>query len=148
MEDNKDKRKSSGSSELQNLVNDYMKELLGEVILSENKGRKIKELREALGITQENMAELMHLRRETISRIEGGVIAPTLNFVEGFCRIIAEMKAFREFSAVCEKSNKPRGFANVIFKASFPEREDEIEEIIEIATKSYEKKKEKILRRL
>jgi len=130
------------------LVENYMKELVGEVILSRNKGKKIKELREALGITQEKIARLLNLRRETISRIESGVITPTLNFVESFCRIMAEIKAFREFFAVCEKSGKPRGFANVIFKASFPEREDEIEGIIEIATKSYEKKREKILRRL
>lgn len=129
-------------------VEDYIKELAGEIIISENKGKKIKELREAFGITQEKIAKLLNLRRETISRIESGAIMPSLKFIENFCRIMGEIKAFREFSAVCEKNSKPIGFANVMFKASFPEREEEIEEIIEIATESYEKKKEKILRRL
>lgn len=46
-------------------------------------GRKIKEFRKRKGLTQEQLAEIVHMHEKQISRIEAGIHFPTFdNFVK------------------------------------------------------------------
>ncbi len=53
----------------------YIKVIGGAVVSSENPNLEIKKIRTSLSIRQEDIATLLGLRRETISRIETGQYA-------------------------------------------------------------------------
>jgi len=50
-------------------------------------GRRIKEVRDFLGWTQEELAERMQTSRPTIANIEGGRQRIMLHDIENFCRV-------------------------------------------------------------
>ncbi|GBE54667.1 DNA-binding transcriptional repressor PuuR [archaeon BMS3Bbin15] len=76
-----------------------VQEIGGEIVASEIPGRTIKELRESMGVTQEEIGKLLGLRRETISRIENGNISPSFTSLKNFSRSIAALRAIRELFA-------------------------------------------------
>jgi len=76
-----------------------VQEIGGEIVASEVPGRTIKELRESMGVTQEEIGKLLGLRRETISRMENGNISPSFTSLKNFSRSIAALKAIRELFA-------------------------------------------------
>lgn len=76
-----------------------VQEIGGEIVASEVPGRTIKELRESMGVTQEEIGKLLGLRRETISRMENGNISPSFTSLKNFSRSIAALRAIRELFA-------------------------------------------------
>ncbi len=80
-------------------ISRVVQEVAGEIVASDSPGEKIRELRESMGITQQEMGVLLGLRRETISRIENGNIKPSFTFLQKFSRSIAALKAIRELFA-------------------------------------------------
>jgi transcriptional regulator with XRE-family HTH domain len=78
----------------------YMGLVGGRIISSAMAREVIRDVRLSLGITQEELAVLMDLRRETISRIENGTINPTLGFVKKFCSAAAIARVVRDLRAL------------------------------------------------
>ncbi len=76
-----------------------VQEIGGKIVASEVPGRTIKELRESMGVTQEEIGKLLGLRRETISRMENGNISPSFTSLQNFSRSIAALRAIRELFA-------------------------------------------------
>lgn len=76
--------------------------LAGQVAVAEEPGRVVRALRERFGFTQETLARLLRMRRESLSRVEGGRVAPSGLFIQRFAGIIALTQAVREHLAGCE----------------------------------------------
>lgn len=68
----------------------------------EDPGAEMQALRERHGFTQEQLAALLDLRRESLSRIEGGKVALTLPILRRFTRIITLARGVREHLAWAE----------------------------------------------
>ncbi len=73
----------------------FEKDVAVDVILDDDPGKVIQEYRKRYGISQEEMGELMNLRRESISRIENGSVTPTFEFVKTFIGTVALIEAIR-----------------------------------------------------
>lgn len=128
----------------------YMEEIGGKIIASKNPCEAIRKTRVGLRITQEELGKLVSLRRETISRIENGVINPTSDFIRRFAKIIAIAKIIRDMDAFGEVSrmegraispltpNLLRLYLNVSL--------DDLRLISEIGVRGYQKTRAKILR--
>lgn len=65
-------------------------------------GQKIKSLREAHGLTQEQFAEKINLERDTISKIENGKRFPSCKTIESISEILnisySELFNFKDFN--------------------------------------------------
>lgn len=86
----------------------FQTELAGRLVLLDQPGMEIKALRERYGFTQEWLSTLVGLRRESLSRIEGGRVTLTLPFVQRFTRIVTLARAVREHLAYAEaRGNLP-----------------------------------------
>ena len=65
-------------------------------------------LRERYGFTQEFVATALGLRRESLSRIEGGRVALTLPVLQRFTRVVTLARGVREHLAYAEaRGNHP-----------------------------------------
>ena len=53
-----------------------------------------------MDITQEELSQIMRLRRETISRIENGRVTPTLAFIHRFSGVATLMEAVKSFRSM------------------------------------------------
>ncbi len=73
----------------------FEKDAACALILNNDAGEVIREYRKRYGISQEELGELMDLRRESISRIENGGVTPTFDFVKDFIKTIALIEAIR-----------------------------------------------------
>lgn len=125
----------------------YVKGFGGRIVSSDNPGLVIKKERTSFGITQEDMASLMGLRRETISRIENGAINPTLDFVIRFSRNMGATKVVRQLRARSELAGEEAFNPNVL-RLCFNMPRGHLEKISELGIKGYEKSRKKALRNL
>ncbi len=127
----------------------YIQEIGGELIYSENPSMDIKETRRGLGATQEEVSHLMNLRRETISRIETGIINPTFGFVKKFARFMAAAKIIRDLNALEEVSvlnGRSFSFSPAILRACFNMSANDFQLIANIGTRGYQKSRAKIVK--
>lgn len=123
----------------------FEKDAAGELLLNENSGEAVREYRKRYGISQEELGELMGLRRESISRIENGSVTPTLDFVRKFIKTVALIEAIRVERAqhremdvyFLENLAKELGFSREI-----------VMRLLKIALESYDKKLMKIQKSL
>ncbi len=130
----------------------YVGNVGGRIISSGNPMLDIRKTRSALGITQEEMGMLVRLRRETISRIENGIINPTFEFVKKFSKIIAAAKVIRDLQALEEVSmlsgksagSLPPSLLRVYFNISL----QDLRLLSEISIRSYQRSKAKIIKRI
>lgn len=130
----------------------YVGNVGGRIISSNNPMLDIRKTRASLGITQEEMGMLVRLRRETISRIENGIINPTFEFVKKFSKIIAAAKVIRDLQALEEvsmlsgksASSLPPSLLRVYFNISL----QDLRLLSEISIRSYQRSKAKIIKRI
>lgn len=123
----------------------FEKDAAGELLLNENSGEAVRDYRKRYGMSQEELGELMGLRRESISRIENGSVTPTLDFVRKFIRTMALIEAIRAERAqrremdvyFLENLAKELGFSREI-----------VMRLLKIALESYDKKLIKIQKSL
>ncbi len=123
----------------------FEKEAAGEIVLSKEHGRVICEYRKRYGMSQEELGELMELRRESISRIENGSVTPTFEFVKKFINAMALIEAIRVERAqhkeidlyFLENLAKELGFSR-----------EKLMVMLKIAVESYDKKLIKIQKSL
>jgi len=73
----------------------FQKEIAGALFLTQDTGEVIFDYRKRYGMSQEEMGELMELRRESISRIENGSVTPTFDFAKNFINAMALIEAIR-----------------------------------------------------
>lgn len=106
-------------------------------------------LRERHGFTQEQLAELLGLRRESLSRIEGGKVALTLPILQRFTRLVTLSRGVREHLAWAEsRGNIPdERHLDVIAQALHVEKEA-ADEVVLLATMAYDRKRRDALRQL
>ncbi len=128
----------------------YMKDVGATILFSSNPGGTIKEVRKSMEVSQDDLAQLMSLRRETISRIETGSISPTAAFIKRFSKYASIIKVFRELNARKDAEKKSVGaLLNPTFmRTHFSLSKGELDSLIAIGQTSYSKTKKKVLRRI
>jgi len=127
----------------------YIQDIGGALTRSENPSMSIKKTRMGLGATQEEVSRLMDLRRETISRIETGIISPTFEFVKKFSRFMAAAKIVRDLNALEEASvldGRSFSFSPAILRACFNMSAGDFQLITSIGTRGYQKSRAKIVK--
>lgn len=106
-------------------------------------------LRDKLGFTQEQLATLLGLRRESLSRIESGRVALTLPILQRFTRLVTLARGVREHLAWAEsRGNLPdERHLDTIAQALHVDK-DAADEVVLLSTMAYDKKRRDALRQL
>jgi len=127
----------------------YLRDIGAKILFSPAPGETIKETRRSLETSQEEMARLLGIRRETLSRIETGSISPTATFIRRFSRFASAIKVFRDLNALRDAGRAwkmPMGSS--FLRAHFSLTPQELDELMRIGNKGYSKTKKKVLRRM
>jgi DNA-binding XRE family transcriptional regulator len=130
-------------------LRDFHVELAGRLVIADAPGREVKSLRERYGFTQDALAPLLGMRRESLSRIESGHVNPSLSFVQRFTRIITLSKGVREHLAYVEARDNPvdEGFLGMLAVSLRLDKET-ADEVILTSELSYAAKRRQALRKL
>lgn len=123
----------------------FEKDVAGEVILNRDAGEVIREYRKRYGMSQEELGELMDLRRESISRIENSSVTPTFDFVKTFINAVALIEAIRVERAQ-NKNIDVYFIENLAKELGFPR--EKLTVMLKLALESYDKKVVKIQKSL
>lgn len=106
-------------------------------------------LRERYGLTQEQLAQLLGLRRESLSRIEGGKVALTLPILQRFTRLVTLARGVREHLAWAEsRGNIPDERHLAVIAQALHVEKDAAEEVVLLSTMAYDRKRREALRQL
>jgi transcriptional regulator with XRE-family HTH domain len=106
-------------------------------------------LREKHGFTQEQLAALLDLRRESLSRIEGGKVALTLPILQRFSRVVTLARGVREHLAWADaRGNLPDERHLDTLAVALHLDKSAADEVVLVATMAYERKKREALRTL
>lgn len=109
----------------------------------------MKALRERHGFTQDALARLLGIRRESLSRVETGAVSLTLDLLQRFTRVVTLSRAVREQLAYAEaRGNHPdeRFFERVA--QSLRLDKEAADEVVLVSMMAYEKKRRDALRAL
>lgn len=123
----------------------FEKDIAGEIIMSQEPGEVIREYRMRYGMSQEELGELMELRRESISRIENGSVTPTFGFMKSFITAIALIEAIRVERAQNKEINVHL-LENIARESGFSI--EKLPFVLKLAVESYDKKLNKIRKSL
>lgn len=77
----------------------FAQHIAGNIVISSEAGATIQTYRKKYGMIQRQVADLLNLRRETISRIERGMTNPTVHFVQSLTGILTIIEAIRAYRA-------------------------------------------------
>ncbi len=136
---------------LEEEYNRYVQEIGGILVSSEEPSKDIRKTRVAAGVTQAELGRLLNLRRETISRIENGIIKPTFKFVKKFAKTIAVAKIIRDLHALEEVSVLDgRSFVvePTFLRSYFNVPMPDFKMISEIGIRGYQKSRAKIIKEM
>ncbi len=123
----------------------FEKAAAGEIFLAENSGDVIRQFRKRYDMSQEELGELMGLRRESILRIEKGSVMPTLDFVKKFIKAASLIEMIRVNRAQ-HKEIDVHFLENLAKEFGFDR--EKLPFIIKMAVESYDKKLMRIKRSL
>jgi predicted transcriptional regulator len=123
----------------------FEKDIAGEIILSQKPGDVIREYRVRYGMSQEELGELMQLRRESISRLENGSVTPMFDFVKSFITTLALIEAIRVERAQNKEINVHL-LENIARESGFSI--EKLPFVLKLAVESYDKKLNKIRKSL
>ena len=126
-----------------NWVLDTAKAIAGDIVNTPDRGAVIQSYRSRMDITQEEMSQIMQLRRETISRIENGRVTPTLEFIRKFSGVATLMEAVKSFRSMNNAIDYPY-FIRVGAEIGVPQ--EKITSIVDAAVQNYDKKRKKAIR--
>jgi len=123
----------------------FQKEMAGAIVLTRDTGEVICKYRTRYEMSQQELGELMGLRRESISRIETGSVTPTFDFARKFINAAALIEAIRVERAqhkeidvyFLENLSKELGF-----------NREKLTFMLKVAVESYDKKLKKIQKSL
>lgn len=106
-------------------------------------------LREKHGFTQEQLAVLLGLRRESLSRIESGKVALTLPVLQRFSRIVTLARGVREHLAWAEsRGNLPDQRLLDTIAVALHLDKAMADEVVLVSTMAYDRKRRDTLRAL
>ena len=123
----------------------FQKDIAGAILLNQDSGTVICEYRKRYGMSQEELGELMGLRRESISRIENGSVTPTFGFIRKFINAAALIEAIRVERAQ-HKEIDVYFLENLAKELGFSR--EKLMDMLKIAVESYDKKFIKIQKSL
>jgi len=123
----------------------FERDIAGEIVLSHEPGDVIREYRMRYGMSQEELGDIMDLRRESISRIENGSVTPTFDFVRGFIMTVAIIEAIRVERAQ-QKEINVHLLENMARESGFSI--EKLPFVLKLAVESYDKKLIKIKKSL
>ena len=123
----------------------FERDIAGEIVLSHEPGDIIREYRMRYGISQEELGDIMDLRRESISRIENGSVTPTFDFVRGFIMTVGIIEAIRVERAQ-QKEINVHLLENMARESGFSI--EKLPFVLKLAVESYDKKLIKIRKSL
>lgn len=104
-------------------------------------------LREKHGFTQEQLAALLDLRRESLSRIESGKVSLTLPILQRFSRVITLSRGVREHLAWAEsRGNLPDERHLDTLAVALQLDKTSADEVVLVATMAYDRKRRDTLR--
>lgn len=104
-------------------------------------------LREKYGFTQDQLAQLLGLRRESLSRIEGGKVALTLPVLQRFTRLLTLARGVREHLAWAEsRGNLPDERLLDTLAVALQVEKAAADDVVLASMMSYEKKRRDTLR--
>ncbi len=128
----------------------YKKDIGSNILFAPAPGGIVKEIRKSIEVSQEDLAGLMELRRETISRIETGAITPTTTFIRKFAKFASIIKVFRDMNALKDAGSPERAVPlNPTFiRTHFSLSTGELDSLMQMGNASYNKTKKKVLRRI
>jgi len=81
----------------------FKKEIAGKILIESSVGEVVHEYRKKYGLSQKKLAELMEIRRESISRIENNTVNPKLSFIRTFINMMALIEVVRVMRAKHKK---------------------------------------------
>ena len=123
----------------------FERDIASEIVLSHEPGDVIREYRMRYGLSQEELGDIMDLRRESISRIENGSVTPTFDFVRGFIMTVAIIEAIRVDRAQ-QKEINVHLLENMARESGFSI--EKLPLVLKLAVESYDKKLIKIRKSL
>jgi DNA-binding XRE family transcriptional regulator len=123
----------------------FEKDVAAGILLSLDPGEVIREYRMRYDMSQEDMGELMDLRRESISRIENGTVTPTFDFVKAFIKAVALIEAVRVERAQ-HKGMDVYFLENIAKEFGFSR--EKLPFMLKLGVESYDKKLNKIQKSL
>ena len=115
----------------------FERDIAGEIVLSHEPGDVIRRYRMRYGMSQEELGQIMVLRRESISRIENGSVTPTFDFVRGFIMTVAVIEAIRVERAQNKEINVHL-LENIARESDFSI--EKLPSVLKLAVESYDKK--------
>lgn len=138
-----------GASALPATLREFQFELAGKLALSDDPGAEIKAVRERYGFTQEWLSQHLGIRRESLSRIEGGHVQISVPFIQLYSRIVTLAKGVREHLASVESR---RGIPDETFLAmvasSLRLDRDIADDVVLVSMINYEHKRRQAVRDL
>jgi len=123
----------------------FERDIAGEIVLSHEPGDVIRRYRMRYGMSQEELGQIMVLRRESISRIENGSVTPTFDFVKEFIMTVAIIEAIRDERAQNKEINV-HSLENIARESDFSI--EKLPFLLKLAVESYDKKLIKIRKSL
>lgn len=123
----------------------FERDIASEIVLSHEPGDVIREYRMRYGMSQEELGDIMDLRRESISRIENSSVTPTFDFVRRFIITVAVIEAIRVDRAQNKEINIHL-LENIARESDFSI--EKLPFVLKLAVESYDKKLIKIRKSL
>lgn len=121
--------------------------IAGQLAIAPDPGPVVRALRERAGLTQESLALLLRMRRESLSRIEGARVTPSAGFIQRLAGIMALSQAVREHLAEAEaRRAAPDGAYLLRLAAALRLERAVADEVVLAATLAYEQKKRGLLK--
>jgi DNA-binding XRE family transcriptional regulator len=132
---------------LPSTLREFQVDLAGRLVMLDEPGAEVKALRERYGFTQDFLAPLVGLRRESLSRIESGAVGLSLEFVRRFTRVMTLARGVREHLAWVEaRGNAPDERHLDMLSMTLRIEPEAKEEIVFASMVSYERKRREALR--
>lgn len=122
---------------------DKAKVIAGEIVNAQDRGAVIQGYRERMNLTQEELSNIMKLRRESISRIEHSKVTPTLTFIHVFSGIATLMEAVKSYRST-NRAIEYLYFIRIGAELGVPQ--DYVVSIVDMAIQNYDRKRRKAIR--
>lgn len=124
-------------------------EQAGRLLMAERPGGPMKAQRSRFGMTQKELAGLIGLRRETLSRVESGSQSPSADLLRDVVRVFTLAHAARSHAAACEAADRPIDHGHLTRIAHALEvKPDVADRVVMKALASYGGKREAVLKDL
>lgn len=128
-------------------LREFQVDLAGRLAMLDQPGPELRSLRERYGFTQDFLARVLGLRRESVSRLESGKVSLTLPMLQRFTRVVTLARGVREHLAWAEtRGNLPDERHLDTLAQSLRLGKEAADEVVLASMMSYDRKKRETLR--